>query len=215
MSKPQRQLKKKIVIYCEGDTEYNYFDAIRKMPNVEISIQAINMHGGGYRNFLTEIRKSGNYGKIATFIIIDGDRAEQVPQEKERLKELMDYCKMQNEKKSYPSYFLVVNNPDFEYVACLHDEHYKGGNIEQHITKNFGFKDIEKFKENEKIYDFLHKDSRHHKIMLEKIKRQKKLIENEYEKKSVIITVTETKIDWDLIGQKSTNINEIFEILEV
>ena len=46
MSKPQRQLKKKFVLFCEGDTEYNYFDAIRKIPNVEINIHAINMHGG-------------------------------------------------------------------------------------------------------------------------------------------------------------------------
>lgn len=29
LSRPKRNLRKKFVIFCEGDTEYNYIDAMR------------------------------------------------------------------------------------------------------------------------------------------------------------------------------------------
>ena len=32
--KPHRPMNKKLVLFCEGGTEYNYFDGIRKLPNV-------------------------------------------------------------------------------------------------------------------------------------------------------------------------------------
>ena len=214
MSKPQRQLKKKFVIFCEGDTEYNYFDAIRKIPNVEISIHAINMHGGGYKNFLSEIKKNGKLNRQATFIIVDGDRAQNIPEEKNSLRELIEYCRMQNTKKQFPPFFLIVNCPDFEYIACLHDENYKGGDTERHITKNFECKSLGEFKSRTDIYNFLHKNSRHHEIMLKRIDNPK-FITNEYRKNSVIILVTDTIIEWELLDSKNSNINEFFEILEV
>lgn len=214
MSKVQRQLKKKFVIFCEGDTEYNYFDAIRKIPNVEISINAINMHGGGYKNFLSEIKKNGKLNRQATFIIVDGDRAQNIPEEKKSLRELIEYCRMQNTKKNFPPFFLIVNCPDFEYIACLHDENYKGGDTERHIKKFFECKSLGEFKSRTDIYEFLHKNSRHHEIMLQKIGNQK-FITNEYRKNSVIILVTDTIIEWELLDSKNSNINEFFEILEV
>ena len=214
MSKVQRQLKKKFVIFCEGDTEYNYFDAIRKIPNVEISIHAINMHGGGYKNFLSEIKKNGKLNRQATFIIVDGDRAQNIPEEKNSLRELIEYCRMQNTKKQFPPFFLIVNCPDFEYIACLHDENYKGGDTERHITKNFECKSLGEFKSRTDIYNFLHKNSRHHEIMLKRIDNPK-FITNEYRKNSVIILVTDTIIEWELLDSKNSNINEFFEILEV
>lgn len=212
MSKPQRQLKKKFVLFCEGDTEYNYFDAIRKIPNVEINIHAINMHGGGYKNFLTEIKKNGKLNRQASFVIIDGDRAQNIPEEKKSLRELIEYCRLQNTKKNFPPFFLIVNCPDFEYVACLHDENYKGGDTERYITKNFGFKNLDEFKSRTDIYDFLHKNSRHHEIMLQKIGNQK-FITNEYRKNSVIISIDQTIEDWNLLETKNSNINEFFEVL--
>ncbi|MBR5913792.1 MAG: RloB domain-containing protein [Selenomonadaceae bacterium] len=212
MSKTQRQLKKKFVLFCEGDTEYNYFDAIRKIPNTEISIHTINMHGGGYKNFLSEIKKNGKLNRQATFIIVDGDRAQNIPEEKDALKELIEYCKLQNTKKNFPPFFLIVNCPDFEYIACLHDENYKGGDTEKHITKIFGFKSLEEFKRRTDIYNFLHKNSRYHEIMLKKIGNQK-FIKNEYRKNLVIISVYQTIVEWELLSNKNSNINEFFEIL--
>ena len=57
MSRKQRVLKKRYAIFCEGDTEYNYTDKMRKKQGVELVLKPINMHGGGYSNldFVTRV----------------------------------------------------------------------------------------------------------------------------------------------------------------
>ena len=60
MSRPMRKLRKKFVIFCEGDTEFHYMDQMRKNQGDEISLQPINMKGGGYASFLNEIRTRAN-----------------------------------------------------------------------------------------------------------------------------------------------------------
>ena len=57
MSRKQRILKKRYAIFCEGDTEYNYTEKMRKNQGVELVLKPINMHGGGYSNFLRQIKK--------------------------------------------------------------------------------------------------------------------------------------------------------------
>lgn len=51
MSRPTRILQKRFVVFCEGDTEYNYIDRMRKNQGVQLVLKPINMHGGGYSNF--------------------------------------------------------------------------------------------------------------------------------------------------------------------
>lgn len=53
MSRPERKLQKRFVVFCEGDTECNYIDKMRdvKRQDVQIALKPINMHGGGYSNF--------------------------------------------------------------------------------------------------------------------------------------------------------------------
>ncbi len=46
MSRKQRILKKRYAIFCEGDTEYNYTEKMRKNQGVELVLKPINMHGG-------------------------------------------------------------------------------------------------------------------------------------------------------------------------
>ncbi len=57
MSRKERVLKKRYAVFCEGDTEYNYIDKMRKNQGVELVLKPINMHGGGYSNFLRQIKK--------------------------------------------------------------------------------------------------------------------------------------------------------------
>lgn len=45
MSRKERVLKKRYAIFCEGDTEYNYIDKMRKNQGVELVLKPINMHG--------------------------------------------------------------------------------------------------------------------------------------------------------------------------
>ena len=76
MSRPERKLQKRFVVFCEGDTEYNYID---------------------------------------------------------------------NKKGTIP-HFLIVNNPDFEYVACLHVPEYKGQEVTRFLQTVLGFQSLEQFK---------------------------------------------------------------------
>ena len=39
MSRPKRILRKRFIIFCEGDTEYNYIDHMRKNQGVELSLK--------------------------------------------------------------------------------------------------------------------------------------------------------------------------------
>ena len=83
MSRKQRVLKKRYAIFCEGDTEYNYTDKMRKKQGVELVLKPINMHGGGYSSFLRQIKKESQTNYLAKFIIVDADRIVRVPGEKE------------------------------------------------------------------------------------------------------------------------------------
>lgn len=46
MSRPKKELQKRFVVFCEGDTEYNYIDKMRKQPGVQIVLKPINMKNG-------------------------------------------------------------------------------------------------------------------------------------------------------------------------
>lgn len=134
MSRKERTLKKRYEIFCEGDTEYNYTDKMRKNQGVELVLKPINMHGGGYSNFLKQIKKEAQTNFLAKFIIVDADRILNDSKEKEYFRQLLEYCRIQNDKGNTPI-FIIANNPDFEYVACLHDEDYKGQSMKSYITK--------------------------------------------------------------------------------
>ena len=133
MSRKQRILKKRYAIFCEGDTEYNYTEKMRKNQGVELVLKPINMHGGGYSNFLRQIKKEAQTNYLARFIIVDADRITTVSGEKENFLKLLEYCRIQNDKGNTPI-FVVANNPDFEYIACLHDEEYKGQDTKNYIV---------------------------------------------------------------------------------
>lgn len=213
MGRPMRNLKRTFVVFCEGDTEYNYFSGMKNIPNLEITLKPINMHGGGYKNFLQEVKKESSLNRIATFIIVDGDRAQNINGELKALQELQKYCERQNNKNSLRPYFLIVNTPDFEYISCLHDSEYSGGDVTKHIKNNFRFADITAFKSNARIYEFLNSGKKNYQNMLKQIEKRPKLISNRYKTDGMIISLTATDTFWNLIGQRGSNIEEIFDII--
>lgn len=101
---------------------------MRKNQDVHISLKPINMHGGGYMNFLNKIKTESQTNCLAKFIIVDADRLKKHHKEKENFNKLVEYCRLQNKKGTVP-HFLIVNNPDFEYAACLHVPEYKGQDV--------------------------------------------------------------------------------------
>ena len=213
MSRLKRALKKKFIVFCEGDTEFHYIDHMRKNQGVEISIQPINMKGGGYRSFLNEIRTKALTNCLAKFIIIDADRIKESPGEQAAFLALLDYIKLQNQKKVTP-HFLILNNPDFEYTACLHISNYKGQDTTSFITRQSGFKNLEQFKGTEDIYNYRNSNGSYL-IMLEKIRSGSKIVKNEYviRKKLFEIEIKKSILCMDSLSKRGSNLEEFFDVI--
>lgn len=213
MSRPKRELRKKFVVFCEGDTEYNYINAMRLKQGVELALKPLNMQGGGYANFLDEIRKEASNNCLAKFIIIDFDRAKKHKGELPKLKELIEYCKLQNRSKKIP-HFLILDNPDFEYIACLHIEGYHEQDVKRYIEQTLGLGDIEKFKAMKDIYGFLNTKDNSYKRML--LRLHGKIVINNYKinKPSFEIKISDTKVMWEHENERGSNINELFEVID-
>lgn len=213
MSRPKRDLRKRFIVFCEGDTEYNYVDAMRLKQGVELALKPINMQGGGYTNFLEAIKKEASNNCLAKFILIDFDRAKKHLGELPKLKEIMEYCRLQNSSKRIPL-FLILDNPDFEYIACLHIADYQGQDIKKYIEQTLGFANIEKFKCKRDVYDYLNTKNNSFGLMLSRLRD--KIIINQYQinKRNFEITISNTKIVWDNENKRGSNINEFFEVID-
>lgn len=171
------------------------------------------MKGGGYKSFLDSLRIDGNANCLAKFIIIDGDKAVSEEGERKNLRELLEYCILQNNSGRTP-HILIVNYPDFEYIGCLHTPGYKDQIVKQYITREMGYKDIEDFKSDKKIYQVLNTNGNSSRIMLERLKRENCFVVNmcTVNKKRFEVKA-DTSCDWEKLGRRGSNINEYFEIL--
>ncbi len=214
MSRPKRKLQKRFVVFCEGDTEYNYIDKMRKQQDVQIALKPINMHGGGYTNFLKRIKTESQTNCLAKFIVVDADRLIKHYDEKESFLQLAEYCRLQNKKGTLP-HFLIVNNPDFEYVACLHVPEYKGQEVKRFLQIVLGFQSMEQFKKNAEVYECLNNGKNSFQVLIQRLQGKEKFVKNIYtvNKRSFEITVNRTEISWELLNSKNSNMEEFFNIL--
>ncbi len=213
MSRQKREIKKNFKVFCEGDTEYNYIDEMRRQKKLSIALKPVNMKGGGYSNFLEQVRTDGTANCLAKFIIIDGDRAISEEGEKKNLRELLKYCTLQNQSGRTP-HFLIVDYPDFEYIACLHSPKYKGQNVTQYIVKEMGYSCIDEFKSDKKIYNALNTNGNSSDLMLSLLKKENCFIINKHSinKKQYEIKIS-TFYDWEKLDRRGSNINEFFEVI--
>ena len=205
--------KKNFKVFCEGDTEYNYIDEMRRHKRLSITIKPVNMKGGGYSNFLEQVKTDGTTNCLAKFIIIDGDRAVEEDGEKKNLRELLEYCILQNRSGRIP-HFLIVDYPDFEYIACLHTLRYKGQNTAQYIIKELGYKSVDAFKADKKVYNVLNTNVNSYALMLSLLRKENCFVINKYSisKKQYEIKIT-TIYDWEKLGRKGSNLNEFFDVV--
>ena len=210
-----RSGKQRIALFVEGDTEQNYFRSLRKYKNVELIFKPVNMGGGGYKSFLEKIRKESTKTYIAFFIIIDLDKVEE---DRENFNSLLRFCKLQNKKKNEIPFFIIGNNKDFEFFACCHCPKYTiSKDTKTYIEKDFKYRDLSKFKSDDKIYEFLNKDGRSYINALNILKSKKSYIENLYtvNKKSldINIKIKSTDINEHCLNGKNSNIGELFDII--
>lgn len=186
---------------------------MRRQKRLSIAIKPVNMKGGGYSNFLEQVKVDGTANCLAKFIVIDGDWAVAEVSEKKKLRELLEYCVVQNRRGRIP-HFLIVDYPDFEYIACLHTPKYKGQNVAQYIVKELGYKDVDEFKADTNIYNVLNTNGNSSEIMCSVLKKADCFVINDFSiKKGTYEIKVSTYYDWGNLGKKGSNINEFFEII--
>ena len=215
MSRPKKILRKKFVVFCEGETEYNYIDRMRKNQGVEIAIEPVNMHGGGYSNFLKVIRTKSNTNCLAKFVIVDCDRISADQGERQNFLALLDYCRRQNAMKTVP-HFLIVDQPDFEYVSCLHDPDFRGQDTSRYITDKWRYRNLQAFKADRNVYEFLNSNGRSYSNMLSSLNKEQCVIVNDYivRKNKFDIEIKGTRLELDNCMSRGSNINEFFDVIE-
>ena len=213
MSRKVRDTKKNFKVFCEGDTEFNYLDEMRRKSKFSITLKPINMKGGGYSNFLDILKTDGRANCLAKFIIVDGDRAINQVGEKKNLQELINYCILQNQCRRTP-HILIINYPDFEYIGCLHTPQYRGQDVEQYIISKLKYKSIDQFKADNRIYSVLNTKGNSSEHMLLSLNNKNCFVINKYAViKSLYTIKVDTTYDWNKLGIRGSNINEYFEIL--
>ena len=214
MSRKTRTTRKIFKVFCEGSTEYHYIDEMRRQENLSITLKLTNMEGGGYSKFLEQVEMDGTTNCLAKFIIIDGDRAVMEEGETKNLQKLIDFCRRQNKYGKIP-HFLIVTYPDFEYIACLHTPKYKGQNAAQYLTKELGYKSVDAFKADTKVYHVLNTSGNSYRQMLALLKKENCFVRNEYliNEKMYDIKVPATTCKWENLGRKGSNIYEFFDVI--
>lgn len=146
---------------------------------------------------------------------MDADRLTTIQGELDGFNKLLEYCMIQNKKGNTP-HFIIMDNPNFEYVACLHSPAYKGQDVYKFIQSSFGTKSIAAFKGNKDIYNYLNSGELSYVNMLSSLTGKDKLLYNRYEikKKNFEIVVKDTVVDMDNINIKSSNIEEFFDVID-
>jgi hypothetical protein len=186
---------------------------MKRQLKLSTALKLTNMKGGGYSNFLDSIRKDSNTNCIAKFIIIDGDRAIDDVNEKEQLRKLLEYCIIQNKSERTP-HFLIINCPNFEYIACLHVPTYHGKSVSQFIVNELKYRNIDEFKSDTKVYDVLNTRGNSVEVMLTSLKRTNSFVINKYSfNKGMFSMSVKTTYNWSKLECQGSNINEFFEIV--
>ncbi len=85
----------------------------------------------------------------------------------------------ENKKGTIP-HFLIVNNPDFEYVTCLHMPEYKGQEVTRFLQTVLGFQSLEQFKKNTEVYECLNNGERSYQVLIQRIQSKDKFVKNTY-----------------------------------
>lgn len=211
------KIKPKLRLFVEGQTENNYFKALGKSLNINFAIESIDMRGGGYSNFLLQVKKKGYSGCTAIFIIIDLDKLNKTG-EKNNFNKLVAYCKTQNKLCPVP-YFLIGTYADFEYFACCHCSDYKSSDTASYITNKFKYESVDKFKSDTKVYNFLNSNGRSSEIACEKLEKRQAYITNlpEVKKKKdgdIVIKNKGIVINNDVESIKNSNMYELFNVIK-
>ena len=219
----KRSLEKRIVVYCEGQTEKYYVGGMRRWrhecdPGLVISVVPVDLKGGGYQAVLDMLKVAPDSNCVARIVLLDFDRYLQDEKEQERFAQIVKISK-KSIKKSVPV-VLVVSNKDFEYALCMHDPAYRQGNTTQFLLAEWCYKDLPAMKADEKIWDKAHQGERSHLVALRSLSKRAAIVENDLkivapgsDKPSPSpVKLTKVVFQEDIGAVRTSNLADLFKI---
>lgn len=213
-----RQIQQNVKVLVEGYSEKYYISGLKKNTTTVLNIHPpVNMDGGGYTNFIKEVKKLDYKACVAIFIIIDLDKADS---DKENLYKLINLCKQKTSNTKIP-YFLIGTNSDFEYFSCCHSNTYKDTDTSAYILNTFNYKTITDYKSDSKIYSKLNAAPYSYSNAITKTKNRymtnNTFFKNDYTVSingaNISIKINSSNINSHSLAFKNSNIFEFFNII--
>lgn len=219
-SRPKRTSAKRFVVYCEGETEFNYVNGLKAWlqtmdASIHIRIDSVCVGGGGYKKMLEKLRTEPDSNCIARLVMLDYDRCLSDAAERDAFRQLIQLSKSTAGGGRRVPVVLVVSNKDFEYALCCHDPKYSDGNTDQFLCVEWGYKDVSKCKADKKVWDKAHAAARSHEIAIEHIKRRPKLVENLIHPVSKTLKVVLNEVNLHTANEHvvTSNLGDLFAVL--
>ena len=206
----KKQLSKVVHVFCEGDTEYHYFNVLKRIEHLGFSLKPVDVCGGGYSKMLDAIKKSSPFGVLARVVLLDFDRYVSIISERAVFDEIVNYINSQN-KKGIATFF-IVSNPDFDDFVLLHDLKYSFSN-KTTILKNNGYKSINELKADDNVFLKFNSDPKNYNNALNRI-NPRHILDNifKYDKTNVLFKNT-ILVNINNQSIKSSNVIDLFEII--
>ena len=144
-----------IKVICEGKTEYNYLNGLKKFSDTNLLLDPIDCCGGGYASVLNKLKKTSPIGVVARFVLVDFDRfITQI--DTTGFYDLLNYCKNEN-RKGNPT-LLIVSNPDFDIFVLKYNSDFTNQDKNKYIKTKYKLS-LEEFKAKKDIFDLVVKDN--------------------------------------------------------
>lgn len=142
-------LKRTLLVFCEGQTEFNYYNYFKNNKKFSFKFKPVDVCGGGYKNMLDSIKKSGSQGIMAKVVLLDLDRFLSIPSEQKVFNDICNYISSQNIKGS--PIILIMSSPDFDEFILLHNLNYSGNR--KAFLHTVGYSNISDLKSDKKVFN--------------------------------------------------------------
>lgn len=214
----KRQLIRKVLVYCEGKTEKHYIDGLRQWArtldlSARVKIKAVDIKGGGYGAILNMLKKEPDSNCVARVVLLDFDRYRGVQGEDAIFNQLVAYSKA-SMKKAVPC-ILVVSNAGFEHALCFHDKNYNESSAVSFLLENWGYRNLDDCKADDRIWEKAHTGDRDHAHIAERMRGRKLVLTNEIEASHIKIDIKlkDVRFDIDYEHILGTNLGDLFKVL--
>lgn len=216
--RPKRRFSKKIVVFCEGQTEKHYLNGLKKWlserdPSITVRIEPVDMKGGGYDAALRKLRIEPDSNCIARLVVMDYDRYLDIPSERIAFGQLVQFSQL-SMNRQIPT-VLVISNANFEYALCCHDPIYRGEDPSSFLKKEWGYGTLGDVKADDRIWDKAHEGERSHEGAMKVLSERPALISNELKIKKSAHSISLSKVSFneENTSVRSSNLSDLFKVL--